>query len=151
VCSKNWVLLLLLFVFVLGNFIEYGVWNSILIFTGIALGVVLTLITGYLLSKLDENKIYEDKYYTVGVTITYEYLFGKRGTVRQLWAVFILVSLPLSILTTFLFPVSSRQFWLFVVPMDVVSIIIAYCLLEALILNKNLRKRMPKIHHSDMR
>jgi len=140
-CSRNWLLLPLLFVFAVGKSIEYGIGSSIVIFTGIALGVVLTLIVGHLLSKLDEDKLYEDKYYTLGVTITYEYLFGKNGAVRQVYAVFILVSLPVVILTTYISPVSSRQFLLFVVPVDVVSIIMAYCLLKALILNRNMGSR----------
>jgi len=131
--SRDWLWLSLLLIFEAGHSIEYGLGKSIVVFLGFISGIALVLIVGYLLSKLDEDKIYyEDKYHTLGVTITYEYLFGKKGTARQLWAVFTLVLLPVSILTTYLYPVSSRQFWLFVIPMGVISTGIAYCWLNKL-------------------
>lgn len=136
-CSKYWLWFFLILIFGAGYSIEYGLREGIVVFLGFALGIILVLIVGSLLKNLDEEKLYEDKYYILGITITYGYLFGKRGTVRQLWSVFILVSLPVSILTTYISPVSSRQFWLFLVPMDVVSTGIAYCWLKKLIINKN--------------
>jgi len=138
-CSRDWLWLSLLLIFETGYSIEYGPENGIVIILGFILGIALVLIVGYLLKELDEDKLHENKYYILGVTITYEYLFGKRGTVRQLWAVFILVFLPVSILTTYLYPVSSRPFWLFIVPMGVISVGIAYCWLKKLIINNKTR------------
>ncbi|WP_456321539.1 hypothetical protein [Palaeococcus sp. (in: euryarchaeotes)] len=135
-CSRDWLWLSLLLIFEAGHSIEYGLGGSIVVFLRFISGIALVLIVGFLLKKLGEDKIYhEDKYYTLGVTITYEYLFGKKGTARQLWAVFTLVLLPVSILTTYLYPVSSQQFWLFVIPMGVISTGIAYCWLKKLIMN----------------
>ncbi|CAI1492700.1 conserved membrane protein of unknown function [Thermococcus nautili] len=141
VCSRDWLWISLLLIFEAGYSIEYGLENDIVIILGLISGIALVPIIGYLLKNLDKDKLYGCKSYILGITITYEYLFGKKGTVRQLWTVFMLVSLPVSILTTYVSPVSSRQFWLFIVPMDIISTGITYCWLKKLIIPKKPRMR----------
>ncbi len=122
-CSRYQHWFLLLFAFIAMESWKYGIKHGINSLVGIVLGLIPVLIVDLSVRRLGEH-VYKGIYYRLGADIMYEFLFGKRGKVKQFFSIFILVSTPLFMLNAHS---SNIQFWLFIVPMSAITTIMVYC------------------------
>ncbi|MFA4663391.1 hypothetical protein QDY65_06285 [Pyrococcus kukulkanii] len=81
------------------------------------MGVLIVYLVWISLDKI-ADRVYESIYWRLGLDLVYDFLKGRRGSVRQFVSIFMLISLPLFAFNPH---PSNEFFWRVVIPVDITT------------------------------
>ncbi|WP_297437806.1 hypothetical protein, partial [Thermococcus sp.] len=84
---------------------------------GDLMGVLIVYLVWMALDNI-ADRVHRGIYWRLGLDLVYDFLKGKRGSVRQFYSIFTLISLPLFALNL---RSSNEFFWQVVIPVDITT------------------------------
>ena len=106
-----------IFLFIFIGTLYYSPRNAVLTVIGDLVGVLIVYLVWVTLDNI-ADRVHSGIYWRFGLDLVYDFLKGRRGSVRQFYSIFILISLPLFALNSHS---SNEFFWRVIIPVDITT------------------------------
>jgi len=109
--------LLTIFLFIFVSALYYSPQNTVLTVIGDLVGVLIVYLAWVALDNI-ADRVHRGIYWRLDLDLMYDFLKGRRGSVRQFYSIFTLISLPLFALNSH---PSNEFFWRVIIPVNITT------------------------------